>query len=226
MDMSKLNIIEKYDGSGAPGEQGGGGGDSPRPGGSGSSGGENPKRQNIIMFMTATLITLVMVNSLMRMVSSSTTKEIPYSEFVKMLEGGKVVSVLIKSDRIEITPTASAAPDQQSSIYGQPTTITYYTGKVETDDTLTARLIEKNVEINGQVTDTSQVLLSFLLFNVVPILLMFALISFLFRRMTRGGNNPFSVGKSTAKVYVQKETGITFQDVAGEDEAKESLQEV
>ncbi|MDR0221315.1 MAG: ATP-dependent zinc metalloprotease FtsH [Lachnospiraceae bacterium] len=178
------------------------------------------------MFMTATLITLVMVNSLMRMYSGSTTKEIPYSEFVQMLEGGKIVSVLIKSDRIEITPVASATPDQRSTIYGQPSTITYYTGKVEDDDTLTARLLEKNVEINGQVTDTSQVLLSFLLFNVVPILLMFALISFLFRRMTRGGNNPFSVGKSTAKVYVQKETGITFKDVAGEDEAKESLQEV
>jgi cell division protease FtsH len=142
-----------------------------------------------------------------------------------MLEAGEIVSVTIGSDRVTITPLTLQTPSQQYG-YGQSSSITYYTGKVEDDDTLTARLLERNIEINGQVTDNSQWLLNLLLSYVLPLLLMWALISFIFRRMTKGGGSPFNVGKSNAKVYVQKETGITFKDVAGEDEAKESLQEV
>ena len=110
-------------------------------------------------------------------------------------------------------------------LYGSPSTVTYYTGKIEDDDTLTQRLLQYNVPVKGEVADSSSVIISFLLTYVVPILLMWVLLSFLFRKMSKGGG-PMGVGKSTAKVYVQKETGITFQDVAGEDEAKESLQEV
>ena len=86
-------------------------------------------------------------------------------------------------------------------------------------------MLKYDVPVKGEVADSSSVIISFLLTYVVPILLMWVLLSFLFRKMSKGGG-PMGVGKSTAKVYVQKETGITFKDVAGEDEAKESLQEV
>ena len=103
--------------------------------------------------------------------------------------------------------------------------ITYYTGRMEDDDTLTQRLLEHDVAVNKQVSDSSSVIMTVLLYYVLPILLMWGLLSLLFRRMG-GKGGPMGVGKSTAKAYVQKETGITFKDVAGEDEAKESLVEV
>ena len=101
----------------------------------------------------------------------------------------------------------------------------YYTGKIEDDDTLTARLLEHNVEVKGQVADGTSTVITFLLSYVFPFILMWVLLSLLFRKMSKGGG-PMGVGKSNAKVYVQRETGISFKDVAGEDEAKESLQEV
>lgn len=197
-----------------------------KPSGPGS-GGNDPKKQSIILFLIASLITLVLVSSFMRMLSGSTVIEIPYNEFLRMLDAGEVVSVVIGSDRITITPVNIPMAQQQFSYgYSQPSQVTYYTGKVEDDDTLTARLLQYGkVEIKGQVTDNSQWLLSLVLSYVLPILMMWALLSFLFRRMSKGGG-PFNVGKSNAKIYVQKDTGITFADVAGEDEAKESLQEV
>ena len=104
--------------------------------------------------------------------------------------------------------------------------ITYYTGKVEDDDTLTARLLERGVEVEGTVPDGSGMILSIILTYILPIVLFWLLLMFLFRRMNKGGGLMGGVGKSNAKEYVQKDTGITFKDVAGEDEAKESLQEV
>ena len=105
----------------------------------------------------------------------------------------------------------------------QPT-ITYHTGKIEDDDTLTQRLLDANVEVSGSVPDGSGIILSILSY-ILPILLMWGLLSLLLRKMT-GGGGAFSMGKSNAKVYVQKETGITFKDVAGEEEAKDSLKEI
>jgi cell division protease FtsH len=158
-------------------------------------------------------------------VTGATTKEISYSEFISMLDAGKVQSVKIESSQIEITPVTNSAY-QNSSQYSffQYPTVTYITGKVEDDDTLTQRLLDAGVEVSGTVPDGSGIILS-LLYYIVPILVMWGLLSLLFRKMT-GSGGAFSMGKSNAKVYVQKETGITFKDVAGEDEAKESLQEV
>ena len=104
-------------------------------------------------------------------------------------------------------------------------TVTYYTGKAEEDTDLTKRMLEAGVEVSSEVPDNSGVILTFILYYVAPILLMWFILSMIFRRMGKGGG-PLSVGKSNAKVYVQKETGVTFKDVAGEDEAKESLVEV
>ncbi len=106
------------------------------------------------------------------------------------------------------------------------TPITYYTGKVEDDDTLTARLLEYGVDVSGDVPDSSSMILSLILTYVLPIILFWGLLSLLFRRMNKGGGLMGGFNKSNAKEYVQKDTGITFKDVAGEDEAKESLQEV
>ena len=142
-----------------------------------------------------------------------------------MLEDNKVESVTISTDRVNIKPKEEEKTNKLLYLYGSPSAVTYYTGKIEDDDTLTQRLLKYDVPVKGEVADSSSVIISFLLTYVVPILLMWVLLSFLFRKMSKGGG-PMGVGKSTAKVYVQKETGITFKDVAGEDEAKESLQEV
>ena len=154
---------------------------------------------------------------------NATNQEIPYNEFVKMVEDGEVESVEITSDRINIVP--KQPKQQKESLLYQTPQITYYTGKVEDDDTLTERLLTHNVEVSGDIPDNSSFLLSILVTYVLPIALCWILLSFLFRKMS-GGGGPMGVGKSNAKVYVQKETGVTFKDVAGEDEAKESLQEV
>ena len=161
----------------------------------------------------------------MKMMSGETQKEISYNEFIQMLEDNKVESVTISTDRVNIKPKEEEKTNKLLYLYGSPSAVTYYTGKIEDDDTLTQRLLKYDVPVKGEVADSSSVIISFLLTYVVPILLMWVLLSFLFRKMSKGGG-PMGVGKSTAKVYVQKETGITFKDVAGEDEAKESLQEV
>ena len=104
--------------------------------------------------------------------------------------------------------------------------MTYYTGKAQSDDALEAFLKENGVKDYGkEIPDNSGFLVTMILYYVLPIALMWLLLSFLFKRMG-GSGGPMGVGKSNAKVYVQKETGVTFKDVAGEDEAKESLQEV
>ncbi len=221
MDKDNLN---EYDAGGSGGNRGGNNNGGSGPGG---SGGDSPKRQSIILFLVAALITLILMSSFMRMMTGSTVREIAYTEFIQMLEDGQVGSVVIGSDRVTIYPVETEE-DNTSLFYGYNTraTVTYFTGKVEDDDSLTARLLKYDtVEVKGEVADNSQWLLSLVLTYVLPILLMWALLSFLFRKMSKGGG-PLNVGKSNAKVYVQRETGVTFKDVAGEDEAKESLQEV
>ena len=198
-------------------------------GGNGGQGGDrDPRRQNIIMLIIVALLSLFLVSALTNLFTGKTTEEISYSEFINMLQNGKIESVEIDSDRIYITPKSEEKLSQDSFLLFYPmmmNSTSYYTGKVEEDDTLTARLLEAGVEVQGRVTNTSAIIINFLLSYVFPILLMWVLLSFLFRKMSKGGG-PLGVGKSNAKVYVQKETGVTFKDVAGEDEAKESLQEV
>lgn len=219
------NNLNQFDGGPGNGNnnQGSNGGNG---NGNGSGNGRDPKKQSIILFLMAALITLLMMSSFMKMMSGETEKEISYNEFIQMLDAGDVESVEIASDRVIITPKAEEKTQTMGFyMYGGMPSITYYTGKIEDDDTLTQRLLKYDVPVKGQVADRSGVIISFLLTYVVPILLMWVLLSFLFRKMSKGGG-PMGVGKSNAKVYVQKETGITFRDVAGEDEAKESLQEV
>ena len=223
--MSEQNLNQYEPGNGNNSGQGdpGNKGNEGRNGSGGS--GKDPKRQSIVLFLIAALVTLLLMSSFMKMMSGETQKEISYNEFIQMLEDNKVESVTISTDRVNIKPKEEEKTNKLLYLYGSPSAVTYYTGKIEDDDTLTQRLLKYDVPVKGEVADSSSVIISFLLTYVVPILLMWVLLSFLFRKMSKGGG-PMGVGKSTAKVYVQKETGITFKDVAGEDEAKESLQEV
>ena len=205
-------------GSGGPGNN--------KNGGSGGSGGNgrDPRRQSLVMLVVAALVTLLCISMFMRMFTGASNQEITYNAFIAMVENGEVESVTVESDRIIIYPKEQRATSPFAYGYSFGT-MTYYTGKMEEDDTLTQRLLKYNVDVNKQTSDSSSVIITVLLYYILPILLMWGLLSLLFRRMgSRGG--PMGVGKSTAKAYVQKETGITFQDVAGEDEAKESLVEV
>lgn len=207
-------------GAGGPGNNGNGSG-SGGPGG--NRGGNDPRKQSLIMLVIASLVTLLCISMFMKMLTGATNQEITYNQFVKMVEDGEVKSVSVGSDRIEIYPKKGET--KSPFVYGYGGGITYYTGKMEDDDTLAKRLLEHGVEMNKEVSDSSSVIMTVLLYYILPVLLMWGLLSLLFRRMG-GKGGPMGVGKSTAKAYVQKETGITFKDVAGEDEAKESLVEV
>ena len=208
-------------GAGGPGNNGNGSGGPGGPGG--NRGGNDPRKQSLIMLVIASLVTLLCISMFMKMLTGATNQEITYNQFVKMVEDGEVKSVSVGSDRIEIYPKKGET--KSPFAYGYGGGITYYTGKMEDDDTLAKRLLEHGVEMNKEVSDSSSVIMTVLLYYILPVLLMWGLLSPLFRRMG-GKGGPMGVGKSTAKAYVQKETGITFKDVAGEDEAKESLVEV
>ena len=213
MDNNQLNNYDNNSGRNPNGQGNGNGGNN-------NGNGQNPKKQNLLVLLITALISLLCISYFMKAITGVTNQEISYNEFVTMIEKGEIGSVEIESSQIVIYPKAK---ETGYLFYTQPV-ITYYTGKIEDDDTLTKRLLDAGVEVKGDVPDGSGIILSILSY-VLPILLMWGLLSMLMKKMT-GGGGAFSMGKSNAKVYVQKETGITFKDVAGEDEAKESLQEV
>ena len=221
--MSENNLNQYEGGQGNSSDRGNGGNNGK--GGPGGSG-KDPRKQNIVIYIIAALLSLLLVSLFVNAMTGSSNQEITYNEFIQMLDEGKVDSVTISTDRIYIEQEKEKEKiSPLMYIYGIKPSVTYYTGKIEEDDTLTARLLEHQVEVKGEVADGSGTIIMFLLSYVFPILLMWGLLSLLFRKMSKGGG-PMGVGKSNAKVYVQKETGVTFKDVAGEDEAKESLQEV
>lgn len=194
-----------------------------------------PRKQNVFLLLLASLITLIAMSLFMKGYGSDASKEISYDEFVDMLDEGEVESVIINDEQILITPKSDKAEDSDDSDMYKPVVdvfgttddlrMTYFTGISESGDALTARLLEADVEIINEIPDNSGLLLSILLTYVLPIVLVYLILTFAYRKIS-GGGGPMGVGKSTAKVYVQKETGVTFADVAGVDEAKESLVEV
>ena len=148
------NNLNQYDGGtgGNTGPAGNGG--SGGPGGNGS--GKDPKKQNIIMFAIAALISLLLVSSFVKLLTGDSEKEITYNEFITMLDEEKIESVIVGPDRVYVQPKAEKG--NQSPLlylYGVNPSVTYYTGKIEDDDTLTARLLEHGVEVKGQVADGS-----------------------------------------------------------------------
>ena len=177
---------------------------------------KNPRnRQSILMFLIIALVAILFWNFIGNMGSSS--EEITYDEFIQMLDEDKVESVEIGSSQINIISTEKDALGRN---------ITYYTGTVP-DYSLQQRLDEADVEYFSPVEDFRNVILSAIVNFLLPVLLRWGAFALLMRRMGGGsGMMGMNVGKSKAKVYIEKDTGVTFKDVAGEEEAKESLQEV
>ena len=177
--------------------------------------GKKPENQNIGVLTIILLITVVVVSLMNSELKKRQTEQVGYKEFIEMVESGEVEEVRYSGNRIYITPKTSST--QYSRL------IQYYTVEV-LDLDLTNRLLDADVEIRQEETSTGDIILEFVLSWLLPSALMIGLLYFMFGRM--GGGGVMGVGKSNAKVYVQKETGVTFADVAGEDEAKESLVEI
>ena len=182
---------------------------------------KKPKNMNtIIIILIAGVITFIAITMLNSMIKDATYKEITYSEFLQMIDEDKVSEVKFDSDRILIRPSDSQK-DSNGFSY------TYYTGYIKDKD-ITDKLDDKGVTYSGYIPDQSSSIIDFLLVYVLPILFIYLMFTFVYRRLSKGGGmmGGMGVGKNTAKVYVQKQTGVTFKDVAGQDEAKESLTEI
>ena len=195
--------------------------------GNGNGNGGKPGRNNqmILLLVVAAVVTLLCVSMMSSFLSDGTRTEVPYSEFVQMVKDGKVKEVVIKQDEITFTPASGVVIEEgDDSPFYYLQTESFYTVPVE-DPELTGLLLEHDVEINGKKPNTNSTLLDFLLIYILPVVLVWVFIMFIMQRA--GGGGMMGVGKSNAKKYdVQKETGVSFKDVAGEDEAKESLQEI
>ena len=171
--------------------------------------------QTISMLVVAALLTILVVGWMNSTINAKQRQELSYNEFVKMVEDGKVESISVGNSEIQIKPKAG---DTQ---YSQQ--MKYYVVRLEGDYQFVERLLENQVTTNRENGNPNAMLLAVLNY-VVPFLFLVFLMNFTMKRM--GGGGIMGVGKSNAKMYVQKETGITFKDVAGEDEAKESLTEI
>lgn len=214
------NNLNEYDNrSGGSGSGGNGSNGSGGNGGNGNGGNEPQKRQNFLFVLLASLALVLMISWFMRTMDTGANEEIPYNTFIEMLENGEIESVVIYDSQLVIEPKQN---EQDSYLPAQR----YYTGTAEDADRLTERLTDAGVEFSKEIPDNSGWFLSLLLTYGLPVLVLCIGLNFVFRRMS-GSGGPMGIGKTNAKLYdVQKETGITFKDVAGEDEAKESLVEV
>ena len=205
--------------------------------GNGGNGSRPPRRPSILMMILSGLMTVIAILMLYNtFFGTGNGTEVSYTDFLKDLEADKVEAVEVNKESGVITvqlkkeAAATPAPDSYVTFYGitqkatQSKTV-YYTMLMEDLDTLTGRLQEHGVTGTRISSNTSSFLMEILVTVVLPVVLIWVVAGFLFRKMG-GSGGPMGVGKSNAKVYVQKETGVTFKDVAGEDEAKESLVEV
>ena len=175
----------------------------------------NKNHQSILAFLVCLLITLVCFAMFTNMLKDNSS-EISYDKFIKMVDNGEVKKVTLQSDTLTIVPK------QQDSDFSEKV---YYTNQMESEDKLTERLEGTGIKFQSQPPDAVSEVVAMLVSVLLPTLLLFALLMIFMRRMNKGGGM-MGVGKSRAKAYIQKDTGVTFKDVAGQDEAKESLQEV
>ncbi len=185
---------------------------------------DNNRRRNNrfswIFCLVAALFVVFSFSYMSKQMEQSTLREITYSEFIDLLEQGKLSAIEVQPDkeRIVLTPVA-ASVDYNSNI-------TYYTGYFPYDTGLQQRCEEAGIKYAATYTDKTVTILDIILSYVLPFVLIYVVMILLFRMLTKNGGMMGSVGKSNAKVYVEKETGVTFKDVAGQDEAKESVTEL
>ena len=178
---------------------------------------QKKRNQTIIIIVIAALITIVASTFMSKVFENATSKEIYYNDFLKMVDDGEVKKVIFSDDgKIYITPK------KQEDEYFK---MTYYTTQINGDEELLPKLNKAGVEYKGQLSDKQSSILTFILEWILPFALIYFIMGLLFRKVSNG-SGMMGVGKSNAKVYVEKETGVTFADVAGQDEAKESLTEI
>nr|MBP3597866.1 ATP-dependent zinc metalloprotease FtsH [Eubacterium sp.] len=181
----------------------------------------NPKKNktNVIICIAAAFFAFGLILILNSEIQKNTKKEITYSKFIDMLEEGKVEKVTFASNVIHIEPKMNS----ESSLFK----VTYYTGYVN-DTALVQKMLDKyDVEFCSEVKDPNSGIINFFLMYIFPFVGVWIVLWLLMRMMSKsGGGGIMGVGKSNAKMYVEKETGVTFQDVAGEEEAKDSLTEL
>ncbi len=176
---------------------------------------KNKNYQNFIIIAIVVLVAMLVINMMLDRVRDSRQEEISYDMFIQWLDEDKIDEVLITSDRLEIT----LAEDSEN---GLP--MTYYTGIAEESDALSQRLEDSGVSFKRQVVQSGSMIWTVFLYYILPSAFMIGMLFFLMRSVKGGG--VMGVGKSTAKMYMQKETGVTFRDVAGQEESKESLREI
>lgn len=175
-----------------------------------------PNRMFVIITLAAALLIWYMGSMVYRQIEESTNIEITYDEFVKMLDAGQIESVEAQSDRLVIVPKNQ--PNKALDI-------TYYTGHFP-DLYLEQKLEKAGVVFKSQVVDNRASILDTVIQIVLPFVLIYIVMWFLFKAITKNSGGVMGVGKSNAKVYVEKQTGVNFKDVAGQEEAKESLTEI
>jgi len=205
---------------------------------------KNKNRQNWGIIITVTFVILILVVMFAQMAQRTTSKEISYNEFLEMVEEGKVSKVRINESRLVITPKSEEEqkqdvgeePERSNSLIAEmfpvlydnmmsgEVPITYFTGLVR-DDTLSERLFEADVDFAKEIPATTTAVLLNIVSMVFPIVLIIVVMNMFMKRIS-SKDGIMGVGKSNAKMYMEKETGVTFKNVAGQDEAKESLQEV
>ncbi|MCR5538462.1 MAG: ATP-dependent zinc metalloprotease FtsH [Lachnospiraceae bacterium] len=193
--------------------------------GGGDGGGKKDDRggPRIALFLIVTLICIFVLTAISNLMRSSTTQEISFNEFLAMVEKGEVTEVHLSDTTIEIS--SEEKDTSPLSLYGLGsgmTTVTRYTGHVDYPE-LVQLLLDADVQIYQDIPNAASMLISILVSYVLPIAIVWIFFMFIMRR---NGGGIMGVGKSNAKMYVQKETGVTFRDVAGQEEAKESLVEI
>jgi len=174
-------------------------------------------RQTLLIILICILASLAFMSAISSMKNGLTSKEITYDKFLTMLNDDEIQEVQLESDTLTIIPK-----DQKN----KGIEVSYYTTLMEDETALTARLAKSDVKFSKLPPDVTSSIISMILSFVIPFAVLLIGFNFIMRRMNKGGGMMGGVGKSKAKAYVQKETGVTFKDVAGQDEAKESLQEV
>ena len=201
---------------------------------------DNNNRQNYGIIIITTIIAAVFVMFLYQLMQDTPSQEISYTKFMDMVEKGEVKEVTIDSEKITIIPKTEAEKNQENensqggitqgsnwfTQFGAGSQVQYYTGLIDDPD-MYDKLDKAGVEVSSTIPDSTSMMILNLVFSViVPFVLVFVLLSFLMRRVSKSSGGMMGIGKSNAKMYVEKTTGVTFRDVAGQDEAKESLQEV
>ena len=186
-----------------------------------NQGGPNNQKKNKIISVVVTLIVALIFTSLMSyMFDSATKKEITYNQFIDLLDQGQVEKVTFDANKIYIVPKTDGTPLIRTTVW---------TTKLDYPDLITD-LKDKyaGVSFKAEASSASSSILYMLLEWVLPLVFFWAMLMFIMRKTTggKGGGGVFGVGKSNAKIYIQKETGVTFKDVAGQEEAKESVVEM